>query len=243
MDLRKILRKRKFLPKKQKDRQEKLKKLKFAKHITQAQIDDLSDAMIDALSEQEGEIVSISHTYRKLEKGNKKGAISTRTIDKDDFKMSVAVQRIYEKSGKDNFKFVATGEWLTDPFYEFTDAIGLAWSDDFTLYYDDCYVWRPLSGRDRDTVQLNDVDPEEGVAYDVDLIAGKDDEEIVLTAKVYKSNSSGEANVVGEYGHVELVASDISIGFSGGSQPEVNMSVSFAADIDMASPDYDSFDY
>ncbi|EJL26398.1 hypothetical protein ACFVS2_16005 [Brevibacillus sp. NPDC058079] len=218
-----------------------LEKLDFAEHITPDQIDSLSDAAIYELSKEEGEIVSIQEVYRNLDEEDT-GEVKLRTLDKDDFKMSVVAKRINEKRSKDNFKFVATGEWLTDPFYEFTDAIALAWSDDFTLYEDDCYIMRTF-GSDRDDVALNDVDPEKGIAYDVDIDSMKNDYEIVLTAKVYKNDDDGSANVVGEYGHVQIHASGIEIGFSGSSTPSVNMNVSYAADIEMASPDYDSFDY
>ncbi|HZG55319.1 hypothetical protein, partial [Paenibacillus sp.] len=42
------------------EREEKLKKMKFSKDITQEQIDLLSDAMIMELSKQDGEVVRIS---------------------------------------------------------------------------------------------------------------------------------------------------------------------------------------
>jgi len=223
------------------ERKAALKELEFSDDISQDQIDSLSDAMIYELSKEDGEIVSIKKVSRNLDTGNE-DEIGTRTLDPDDFEMTVVAKRIYEKSGKDNFKFVATGEWLTNPVYEFTDAIALAWSDDFTLYDDDCYVMTSF-GAKRDVVTLNDVDPEGGIAYDIDLLVGRDEDEIVLTAKVYKDDDDGSANVVGEYGHVQIQASSINVGFSSGSRPSVEMSVSYAADIEMASPDYDSFDY
>lgn len=57
-----------------------------------------------------------------------------------DFRLSISASRIDEKRDKDNFLFIATGYWIKNLTFEFTDCIGLIWSDEFTLYYDDGYT-------------------------------------------------------------------------------------------------------
>ncbi|MFP3786260.1 hypothetical protein, partial [Burkholderia sp. SIMBA_024] len=125
-----------------------------------------------------------------------------------DFKMTVVAQRITEKgSGYDNFRFVAEGDWIETPFYEFTDKIALSWSDDFTLYSDSSYIHNGVVSDYTNTIRST-VDPEKGVSYDVNLRLGNNDDSVFLIAKVYKPNETGTANVVAEYGHVEIAARD-----------------------------------
>ncbi|HZG55318.1 hypothetical protein [Paenibacillus sp.] len=159
-----------------------------------------------------------------------------------EFKMTTVAQRIYELSTSyDNFQFITEGDWIVNPNYEFTDAIALAWSDEFTVYDDYSYI---ISGNwyDYSRTSLNAVVPEGGVGYDVDLQVGTDDDAVFLVATVYKNATTGTANVVGEYGHVEIMASSIGLGFSS-TPPSVSMSVGFQSNLEKASPAYDDFAY
>jgi hypothetical protein len=214
--------------------------------ITEEQIDSLSDAMVRELSRENGEIVSIQVTERNLDNdvsdSLSSGSFSIMTMPTSDFVMTTVVQRLsYWGPSYDDFKFTTEGQWLTDPVYEFTDTIALAWSDSFTLYDDEAYiVLADYPYIDTNTVR-NDVVPEVGVGYDIDMQTGRTEESIILYAKVYKYNSTDTANVVGEYGHVEVRPSGVDIGFS--SSPDVSMSVGLGSYVNMASPDYAYFSY
>lgn len=74
---------------------------------------------------------------------------------------------------------------------------------------------------------------------------GVTDDKAVLVAKVYKPNSSGSANVVAEYGHVELSASivDVNFSFNGKKFPTIGFTVSFFSKINKAIPAYTDFTY
>jgi hypothetical protein len=222
-------------------KKEKINKMKFGKDVTQEQIDNLSDELILELSKDEGEIVSINEQGSVMEPDVKSGSIGVMTIAQSTLKMTVVVQRISEKSG-DNFKFVAEADWLKSPTYEFVDTIALAWSDSFTVYHDSSYMVNHLLGNTRYMAgSRNKAVPEVGVGHDVDLLVGWTDDKAILTAKVYKANSSGSANVVAEYGHIKINLSDISLGFS--NSPNVTFSVNAASNIDTASPALKAFDY
>lgn len=219
------------------DLQKKINSLNFDSSIPESKINSLSEATLNELSKDEGEIISIQKLNKNLDTGDP-SLVQPFTMPKSDFELDVVVQRISEKGDNyDNFKFVATGDWKETPFFEFTDVIAIAWSDDFTLYRDYAYI-------DHGWITTNQtrkkVDNEKGVAYNVDLEVGETDKEAVLVAKVYKSNSSGEANVSAEYGHVELTARSVTVGFSGS---DISMSVGIGANLEMASPDYAYFDY
>lgn len=216
--------------------------LSFSESVTDEEKKALDPILIRILSEEEGEIVSISQVNIPFEEN--KDNISTYVMPTYNFQMTVVAKRIYEKSGKDNFKFIAKGHWIDNPFWELTDCIALAWSDNFTLYDDTCYTLN-----DNNSPKLtwcttrNSVTPEQGVAYDVDLLVGERQEYVVLEAKVYKDDDTGSANVVGTYGHVIVTAQDISVGYSGGKDPIISMSAAIGVNLEMASPDYTSFDY
>ncbi len=214
--------------------------LQVESSISVEDIENLSDGMIAELQKDPGTIVSVSTTYFDLESGMETMAV----MPKSDFELTVVATRINEKSG-DNYKFVACGKWIVNPFYEFTDGIGISWSDEFTLYEDYGYTYSKNSSGipfyNFDAVVRNEVVPEAGVAHDVDLNLGDRQDEIYLIAKVYKDDSSGSANVIATYGHVVIRPSSIDVSISSGK--EIGMSVGLASDIEMASPDYDYFNY
>lgn len=225
------------------ERQQLIDSLDLNETIKQSELSLLSNAMLAELNKEDGEIVSIQEVERNLDNGNPYG-INLLTMPTSDFKMTVVAQRITEKgSAYDNFKFVATGDWIESPFFEFTDTIALSWSDNFTLYSDYAYI-NTGGIYDYTRTQRATVDAEKGIAYDVDLRVGKNDGEVVLVAKVYKNNSTGTANVVAEYGHVEIAARDITVGFSGSKDgAEISMSIGFGANLEKASPAYKDFTY
>ncbi len=190
------------------DIQEKRKNLTFNKDILVEDISTMSDEMILELTKQEGEIVSISQTTKTLHTDE------TKMMSKTDFTMTVVVQKINtENKVYDTFKFIVEGDWKTAPFYEFTDAITLAWSNEFTLKNDDAYIVYTdgkISRDDHDIIRSN-VTSEAGLAYDVDLLLGKSDDKVILSATVYQHHSTGKATVIGEYGHVKIGTSDLII--------------------------------
>ncbi|MEH7454181.1 hypothetical protein, partial [Gottfriedia acidiceleris] len=206
---------------------------------------NLNDAMLYELSKDPGEIVSITEKESKVESTNSNELYPT-LMPTSDFVMTVVAQRISERSG-DNFKFTATGDWKASPTWEFTDSIALGWSDNFTLYSDYSYMY----GYDVNGAQTlypgtrNSVKAETGVGHNVSLRPGITDDKAVLVAKVYKNASSGTANVVAEYGHVQLTASvtGISFGAGGGSAPTIGFSVDWNSKIEEAVPAYDDFSY
>lgn len=213
--------------------------VKFKSTISEDLINQLSSVMINELKKDDGEVISLTKKQTLLDNNEQFNPL-LRTMPVSDFDMVVAVQRISEKSG-DNFKFVAVGLWNVNPVYEFTDCIGLAWSDDFTLYNDYSYTYTNSTGTSYySACTRNDVKPEVGVAYDVDLVLGRQEDQVCLVAKVYKANSTGSANVVGEYGHVKLKASSVDVSFS---TSDIGMSVGFGASIEKAAPEYQYFNY
>lgn len=217
--------------------------VKFSDTVDISKIENLSDYMLAELAKDEGEVVSISEKFTTLNTRSQNaelGGLMPLAMPTSDFKLTTVAQRITEKgSSYDNFKFTVEGQWKVNPNWEFTDTIAVAWSDEFTLYQDYAYI----NGYSTDTSRAK-VNAEKGVAYDVDLQLGKKEESILLIAKVYKNNSTGTANVVGEYGHVELAARDISVSFSGGSGgAEIGMSVGIVDNLNMAVPDYEDFTY
>ncbi len=212
--------------------------------ISQEVISDLPESMKYELQKDESTLVSVSTAYFDMETG-----IETRTVmPTSDFKLTVTASRLtdlqMENDGVqgDAFKFVATGEWLVNPIYEFTDCIGITWSDEFTLYDDYGYAYTEIyNDYDYDALTLNDVVPEQGFAYDANLLLFSRQDEITIVGKVYKDNDSGSANVCASYGHVIIRPSSIDVSFSSGK--EIGMSVGLASSIEMASPDYDYFNY
>lgn len=215
--------------------------------IQQSVVDNLPESTKLELQNDDGTLVFASTTYYDLETGSTSRAV----MPTSDFKLTVTATRLSSSQMAadgvygDAFKFVATGEWLVNPLYEFTDCIGISWSDDFTLYDDYGYTYTKdyngLPFFNFDALTRNDVSAEEGVAHDVDLLLFDRQDEVTLVAKVYKANSSGSANVCASYGHVIITASSVDVSFSKGK--EISMSVGFASGIKKASPEYESFDY
>ena len=230
------------------DRTEIIDNLDLGEDVEISDIESLDDAMLYELSQDSGEIISITETETEtdLDTNSKPSKISIMSMPTSDFKLTVVAQRISEKSGKDNFKFTATGDWKTSPTWEFEDTIALSWSDNFTLYSDYSYMYGIVGGKQTLKPGVrNDAKPEAAVGHDVDLQPAITDDKAVLVAKVYKTNSSGSANVMAKYGHVQLTASvvGLSFGAGGGSTPTIGFDVDWNSTINQAVPAYTSFNY
>lgn len=214
------------------------------KSIQESVIDSLPESMKLELQNDESTLVSVSTTYYDLDTGSKTRAV----MPTSDFKLTVTASRLsaaqMKKDGVsgDAFKFVATGEWLVNPTFEFTDCMGISWSDSFTLYSHTGYTYSKNANLiDYTAVTLNSVSPEQGFACDVDLLLFSRQDEVTITGKVYKAQSSGSANVCASYGHVIVTPSSVNVTYS--SSKQLSMSVSWTSGIQMASPDYKSFNY
>lgn len=227
-------------------REEIIANLDLGNNVTEEEVESLNDAMLYELSQDSGEIVSITEQESYVDSGQPKSGISIMSMPTSDLKLTVVAQRINEKSGKDNFKFTATADWKKSPFWEFEDTIALGWSDSFTLYSDKSYMYGYVGSKQQIKPGVrNKVKAEAAVAHDVDLQPAVTDDKAVLVAKVYKNNSSGSANVTAEYGHVEKTASVVSMSFGagGGSAPTIGFDVDWNSTINEAVPAYTSFSY
>ncbi|MGM0751781.1 MAG: hypothetical protein ACQET6_07585 [Bacillota bacterium] len=226
-----------------KERNTIINEFEYADSVTKEELNDLSDVTLQLLSEENGEIVSVEKVSSYNLNSPKEGEFTTYTMPNEHFEMSVIGLQV----GENTYKFHAEGDWKVNPNYEFTDVIALAWTDNFTLEDDLAFTLEDMGKGylepDYTGLTRNKVDGEAGVGYDVDLVLGEDEEEVVLQALVTKPNTSGRANLVGEYGHLELRPSDITLGFSLGAQPSVSMSAGIGTNLEKASPAYDAFDY
>lgn len=195
---------------------------------------------IQVLNQQEGgEVVTASSVKRNVDQDPNNGGFTTFTIPEDDLQIDTVARRVISED-PDTFRLTTTADWLIDPLQEYTDTIALQWSDNFTMGEDLGYIVNEDGDRDYYDAVRNDVVPEKGVAWDLDLNLNQDETGAVLEAIVTKPDSSGTANVVGEYGHVQVRPSDVRVGFSSSG---VDMTVGLAATVNQASPDYDYFEY
>lgn len=222
--------------------------MNIASSVTDEQIANLPHAVIDRLQNTDSTLVSVSTECFSLDQNT--GIATHAVMPTYDFRITVTASELSKgaklidglKETDDAFEFVAVGRWYANPLFEFTDCIGITWSDEFTLYKDDGYTYSYEDGHKRySTMKLNDVSPEQGFAYDADLQLFDRQDEIVIIGRVYKPNSSGSANVCASYGHVTIRPSSIDVSFSSGK--ELGMSVGLAAVLEKASPDYDYFNY
>jgi len=215
--------------------------------IPKSVIDMLPESMKRELQQDDSTLISVFTTYFDLDTGKK----TEKFIPESDFKLTIAVSRLsssqINKDGVygDAFKFVATGQWLVNPVFEFTDCIGITWSDEFTLYDDYGYAYtKDYHGSpffNYNAVTLNAVAPEQGLSYDVDLLLFERQDEITIVSKVYKPESLGSAKVCTSYGHVIIRPSSVDTSFSEGE--EMGMNVGIFAGIKMALPVGGFFDY
>ncbi len=216
--------------------------------IAPSVVNDLPESIKYILLSEGSTLVSVSSTYVDFD-----NHIETRTVmPESDFKLTVTVARlsdeIMERDGVDGdaFRFIATGEWLVNPFWELTDCIGLSWSDEFTLYGTTGFTFDGEYSNgtpviDTSEMTLNSVSNEIGFAYDVDLVVGERQKEICIACKVYKHESTGTANITATYGHVIISYSDINVSYSYGNG--ISMGVSWHSQIQMAVPAYKAFEY
>lgn len=208
----------------------------------------------DVLSkfEPEGTMISVNTTTTVLSdlNNNTKTAkdISLQTISTSILTITTIVERVYQKDRTlyDNFKFTVIATWSSgNPIMNLTDKIAMAWSDNFTLYSDSCVNYTNLnpSGTYNGTIRSS-VAAEAGISYDIQMkygvnVATEYSKGCKLTVYVYKNNSSGTANVVGEYAHKTVGITAINASFS--STP--NVSFSGGAVWEEGSPSYSDFAY
>jgi len=201
-------------------------------------------------SEPEGVLVSIHKTLTPIEDNNINQTPESNslllTIPSATLEVIVFVYRIYEKAGKDNFLFQAYALWHSQPIMHLMDKLALAWSDDFTLYQDKCKLYNDMwpNGEYGYCLRSN-VTPEAGISYDCPMQIGAGgysfsfySEAFLMSAKVYKDNSTGSANVVSQYAH-KTIGLGIGVSFS----PTPSISFSGTAIYDLSIPDYAAFDY
>jgi hypothetical protein len=181
------------------------------------------------------------------------GMALSSTISSSQLYVITAVERITEKgTGYDNFKFTALGNWKTQPMIHDTDKMAMAWSDNFTLYSSDCVSYRTTTDPNvlsttRTGVTKSSVIPEAGVSYDLKTYTGPDmtrDKTGILvsfrmTAKVYKNNSTGTANLVAQYAHKTIGLTGITVTLS------ASPSISFGGAVmyDVSEPAYSDWSY
>lgn len=212
--------------------------IKFDNSIDIQEVEQLPAEVLKTMQNSDGIIKSLTTQDMDYEEHMTKN----KTMSTNDFSMYVWAEDLIENNSDedaDKWRFNAQGTWNINPFYEFTDVIVLSWSDDFTLDSHKCTI----DGSDSRTLTTA-IAPERGVAYDVDLQLGSQDKVILLTADVYKfvdNPDTNNANILGEYGHVKIKPSVVSIEFN--SNNEIDMSTSFGSKLEKAVPSRTSFTY
>lgn len=212
--------------------------IKFHNSIDMETIDQIPIEVLETMKNSEGIIKSLSKEEVDFENSEPK----TKFMSTSDFSMYVWVEDLVEYTSNDEpqkFRLNAQGTWHTNPFYEFTDVIALSWSDEFTLENESCTIDGSNSRTSKSVVGL-----EKGIAYEVDLQLGAEDKVILLTADVYKfvdSPSTNNADVSGEYGHIQIKPSKVSLNFN--EDNSIPMSVSFGTKLTKALPSSSSFTY
>ncbi|WP_024833551.1 hypothetical protein [Ruminiclostridium josui] len=226
-----------------------------------------SDAYIDELLKDKGEFVSVREVSFHIDENGKFQKVSDRDLLKEEkskdqkkdegdtvtvstldpsseFGQICTAQRIYEKTG-DNFKFTNHGVWNEIPYWKFVDVAALAWSDNFTLYYDSCTYNNYVNGS---WVSINcprnNVNVEAGVSHDVDIPAGCDftGGDYIEVAKVnLYPGSTGSANVVAQYCHTGVGIGGVTAGFS--SAPEISFTCDVQTVYEKSVPTYQYFEY
>lgn len=225
------------------------KVLTVSKTVSDYEISLLPERYVKT-ADTDGVLISVARTLTTISDDTAADiskSISTKsTIPASKLEIFVCVYQISEKPGKDNFKFHAYAEWNSQPILHLTDKLAMAWSDDFTLYYDSCKLYNDIwpSGAFGYCTRSS-VTPEAGVSYDCPMRIGAggytpafDSYAFLLSAKVYKDNSSGSANVVSQYAH-KTFGLGIGVSFS----PAPSISFSGAAIYDLSIPDYAAFSY
>lgn len=213
--------------------------IKFDNSIDIEEIKQLPIELLETMKNSEGLIKSLGEQNVNFEDS----LFQKEPMSTNDFSMFVWVEdtaeNIYDPIGIDRLKFNAQGTWHTNPFYEFTDVIALSWSDDFTLDSYNCTI-----DGDNSRAQASTIAPEKGIACEVDLQLGNEDRIILLTADVYKFVDDTNTNTTdfsGEYGHVQIKPSVVSIEFN--EDNTISMSTSFGTKLIKALPSYTSFIY
>lgn len=198
----------------------------------------------------EGEIISVSKTVlvETPETYNENGASTYGVIGDNYMDLYVTVSRI-NSSGFDKFKIYSYFKWKKQPYFKGTDALAIAWSDDFTLLSSSMNLYYTTEhsdftkGLNKSISNPSAVSPEAGIGYSFDLFNAFPTAFLQsgnLSAYVHKHDSTGTANVVTKYVHTKLNVGISSFSFSKGSRPSISISVMGASDDRTA---YNSFYY
>ena len=166
----------------------------------------------------EGEVVYIGQIAGPLITDD----LSTRgIIDPNGMRMTLTVQRINSSvTTYDAFKFQLKADWIIAPVFRMKDAVGIAWSDDFTQYLHSCNAYYNSVGMLSGKTHLISSVPESGVAYTVEAsdYYGQALDYVILSVYVRKYNSTGTAAVEGKYAHsIVDFWPEFSVSFGGGS--------------------------
>lgn len=195
---------------------------------------DITTEQLDALPEQykaeyriDGSIIESIQTDIGYMQPSETTDISSRgVIPSNQISSSLVVST---NSERNQFRFLMYVKWLGAalPAMTLKDKIAISWSDEFTLEMSNAGI-RPRGelGFSTDRVLLAEVEPEKGLAYELDTTAG--DEEFSISCWVTRPPYSGTANVVGGFAHtilggtpsVSFGSTGASVGFSGGLQYE-----------------------
>lgn len=193
----------------------------------------------------ESTVISVNEIYTDFDSNQE----SDRLMPTSDFKLTVVAARMgvgeAQAAGilrRPGYKFTAVGQWIVNPNYEFTDCMSLCWSDGFSLAKEVGYTYSYNTGKlDFDSVTLNKIDNEAGIAYDVDLKLFDRQDEIVLSACVAGDiNIHGTANISTQYAHSMLSLSKIHVSFKDG---QAVFTVGGSERLEYASPSYAYFEY
>lgn len=193
----------------------------------------------------DGEIVSVSKLRvnqmisEQFMSSNVEGITPLGGIGPSYLTMYVTVTRINEV-GYDKFQLYSYFRWDNTPFFQLTDGIALAWSDDFTLINSSMtlyYEGLAYTGYNNLKAYLSGVNPESGVGYAFPKLYSIPGPGTTLStslqfgairAQVRKLNSVGSANVVAKYVHSTLAISGPS--FTYGLGPSIGVSITGSYD-------------
>jgi hypothetical protein len=227
------------------------------KNLSVSEISLLTPDVLSDVNLNDGPILSVTQTTTTEDFDN---ALNSNTvmpmsvIPTSQLKLTVVAQRTNTDPTWDYIKFTAVATWNVLPVVLLTDSFGIAWSDDFTLYDDVCYVrYRQF---DMGQIVYNTIAvarshcaAEAGVGYQFHMHANFGNSEpwqcdrAVIYAWTKKLNSSGSMNVVAEYAHEFLSPLGLTVGMSFSKSPSVSFSIPFGVGVNTASPAYDDFTY
>jgi hypothetical protein len=220
--------------------------------LSKEEIALLTPELINDINLNDGPIISITQTITNINDDaapfiNEITPMSL--IPASQLYLTVVAQRLNSDPTYDYIKFSAVATWNNLPLILLRDSFGIAWSDDFTLYYDYCYVDHKTGSQTKTlSAARQSMTPETGVGYEFSMVYEEGLLDYCITkARLYvytmKYNETGTANVVAEYAHeyIALLGGSVSMSFS--KTPSVSFSASFGIAFNTASPAYAAFNY